>query len=78
MFYSYFLIIFLPFQQILVGESNVVIAGGTESMSQAPFVVRNVRFGTALGGKYQVYLSLYFILFFFFFLFSLKTACGKD
>lgn len=66
MFYSYFLIIFLPFQQILVGESDVVIAGGTESMSQAPFVVRNVRFGTALGGKYQAYLSLYFILFFVF------------
>ena len=63
MFYSYFLIIFLPFQQILVGESDVVIAGGTESMSQAPFVVRNVRFGTALGGKYQVYLP--FILFYF-------------
>jgi len=35
--------------QIIAGESNVVIAGGTESMSQAPFVVRGTRFGTALG-----------------------------
>uniref|UniRef100_A0A914BUD8 Mitochondrial 3-ketoacyl-coa thiolase n=1 Tax=Acrobeloides nanus TaxID=290746 RepID=A0A914BUD8_9BILA len=40
-------------QQILVGDSNVVIAGGTESMSQAPFAVRGIRFGTTLGANYQ-------------------------
>jgi len=41
-------------QEILVGDSNVVLTGGTESMSQAPFLVRNVRFGTKLGGNYNV------------------------
>uniref|UniRef100_A0A0N5BCU3 3-ketoacyl-CoA thiolase, mitochondrial n=1 Tax=Strongyloides papillosus TaxID=174720 RepID=A0A0N5BCU3_STREA len=35
--------------QIVAGDSNVVLAGGTESMSQAPFVVRGTRFGTTLG-----------------------------
>ncbi|CAF3067564.1 unnamed protein product [Rotaria socialis] len=36
-------------QEIELGDSNVVLCGGTESMSQAPYAVRNVRFGTKLG-----------------------------
>ena len=36
-------------QQILLGEANVVLAGGTESMSQAPHVVRGARWGLRLG-----------------------------
>ena len=36
-------------QQILLGESQVVLAGGTESMSQAPHVVRGARWGLRLG-----------------------------
>jgi acetyl-CoA acetyltransferase family protein len=36
-------------QQILLGESDVVLAGGTESMSQAPHVVRGARWGLRLG-----------------------------
>ncbi|HKU59835.1 MAG TPA: acetyl-CoA C-acyltransferase [Gemmatimonadales bacterium] len=36
-------------QQILLGESVVVLAGGTESMSQAPHVVRGARWGLRLG-----------------------------
>ncbi|XP_059046471.1 3-ketoacyl-CoA thiolase, mitochondrial [Achroia grisella] len=36
-------------QDILTGAANVSVAGGVENMSQAPFAVRNVRFGTALG-----------------------------
>jgi len=36
-------------QQILLGESKVVLAGGTESMSQAPHVVRGARWGLRLG-----------------------------
>jgi acetyl-CoA acyltransferase 2 len=36
-------------QQILFGESRVVLAGGTESMSQAPHVVRGARWGLRLG-----------------------------
>jgi acetyl-CoA acetyltransferase family protein len=36
-------------QQILLGESNIVLAGGAESMSQAPHVVRGARWGVRLG-----------------------------
>ncbi len=32
-------------QEILLGEANAVLAGGTESMSQAPHVVRGARWG---------------------------------
>jgi acetyl-CoA acetyltransferase family protein len=35
--------------QIMLGESRVVLAGGTESMSQAPHVVRGARWGLRLG-----------------------------
>ncbi|MBX7152322.1 acetyl-CoA C-acetyltransferase [bacterium] len=40
-------------RQILIGESTTVLAGGAESMSQAPFVVRGTRFGTNLGQPYK-------------------------
>lgn len=36
-------------QQILLGESQIVLAGGAESMSQAPHVVRGARWGLRLG-----------------------------
>jgi len=36
-------------QQILLGESATVLVGGTESMSQAPHVVRGARWGLRLG-----------------------------
>jgi len=36
-------------QQILLGHSRAVLAGGTESMSQAPHVVRGARWGLRLG-----------------------------
>lgn len=36
-------------QEIELGDSNIVLCGGTESMSQAPYAVRNIRFGTKLG-----------------------------
>lgn len=36
-------------RQILSGESKVVLAGGTESMSQAPHVLRGARWGFRLG-----------------------------
>uniref|UniRef100_A0AC35U7K7 3-ketoacyl-CoA thiolase, mitochondrial n=1 Tax=Rhabditophanes sp. KR3021 TaxID=114890 RepID=A0AC35U7K7_9BILA len=35
--------------QIISGDSQIVISGGTESMSQSPFIVRGTRFGTTLG-----------------------------
>ncbi|XP_041365713.1 3-ketoacyl-CoA thiolase, mitochondrial-like [Gigantopelta aegis] len=36
-------------QEIMLGDSQVVLVGGTENMSQAPYALRNVRFGTRLG-----------------------------
>jgi len=36
-------------QQILLGESRAVLAGGAESMSQAPHVIRGARWGLRLG-----------------------------
>uniref|UniRef100_A0A0B8RYS5 3-ketoacyl-CoA thiolaseserine-threonine-like n=1 Tax=Philothamnus irregularis TaxID=1899461 RepID=A0A0B8RYS5_9SAUR len=41
-------------QEISVKDSEVVLCGGTESMSQAPFAVRNMRFGTKLGVDLQL------------------------
>lgn len=39
-------------QSIMSGESNVVLTGGVDSMSQSPHVVRNARFGIPLGASY--------------------------
>ncbi|XP_023940597.1 3-ketoacyl-CoA thiolase, mitochondrial [Bicyclus anynana] len=40
-------------QDIITGAAQISLAGGTENMSAVPFVVRNTRFGTALGGKIE-------------------------
>lgn len=36
-------------QEIMLNEAHVVLAGGTESMSQAPYAVRGIRSGTRFG-----------------------------
>jgi acetyl-CoA acyltransferase 2 len=36
-------------QEIALGEADIVLAGGTESMSQAPFVLRDSRAGMRYG-----------------------------
>ncbi|XP_068107477.1 3-ketoacyl-CoA thiolase, mitochondrial [Hyperolius riggenbachi] len=36
-------------QEIALRESEIVMCGGAESMSQSPYAVRNIRFGTKLG-----------------------------
>ncbi len=46
-------------QQIQLGESRVVLAGGTESMSQAPHVVRGARWGLRFGQETQLEDSLW-------------------
>lgn len=44
-------------QSILLGESEVALAGGAENMSQAPFVIRGARWGLGLGeGQLEDYL----------------------
>ena len=37
-------------QRLLLGEADVVLAGGMENMTQAPFVIRGARNGLKLGG----------------------------
>ena len=36
-------------QEIQLGESDVVLCGGSENMSQAPYALIDARFGTKLG-----------------------------
>uniref|UniRef100_A0A8C9HIQ4 Acetyl-CoA acyltransferase 2 n=1 Tax=Piliocolobus tephrosceles TaxID=591936 RepID=A0A8C9HIQ4_9PRIM len=46
-------------QEICVKDAEVVLCGGTESMSQAPYYVRNVRFGIKLGSDVELEDSLW-------------------
>ncbi|KAK5637716.1 hypothetical protein RI129_000117 [Pyrocoelia pectoralis] len=46
-------------QDILLGTAKISLTGGAENMSQTPFVVRNVRFGTMLGVNYNFEDSLW-------------------
>lgn len=55
----------LVLQEICLREAEIVVAGGAENMSQAPFAVRNIRFGTTLGVDYQVNQYIIFFLFWF-------------
>ena len=44
-------------QTMLLDEADVVLAGGTENMSQAPFQVRGARWGLRMGNaKFEDYL----------------------
>lgn len=46
-------------EQILLGQAETVLCGGTENMSQAPFVARNVRWGIPFGKKDELSDSLW-------------------
>src|SRR5882672_1070455 len=37
-------------QRLLLGEAEMVLAGGMENMTQAPFVIRGLRSGLKMGG----------------------------
>ena len=39
----------LAAQSIMLGDNDVVIAGGTESMSQSPYVLKDARWGKRMG-----------------------------
>ncbi len=41
----------LAAQMIRAGDAHVVLAGGTENMSRAPFLVRDARWGARLGSR---------------------------
>lgn len=38
-------------RMILAGDADIVIAGGTENMSMAPYILKNARFGYRLGNN---------------------------
>jgi acetyl-CoA acyltransferase 2 len=46
-------------QMLRLGEADFVLAGGTESMSQAPYVLRNSRWGMPLGKEERLEDSLW-------------------
>ena len=41
----------LAAQMIMAGDSDIVVAGGTESMSNAPYLLTNERWGARMGDK---------------------------
>jgi len=44
-------------QMIMTGEATAILAGGTESMSTVPYIVRKARFGYRMGpGEFEDYL----------------------
>jgi acetyl-CoA acyltransferase 2 len=51
--------VYFVLKNIIAGDSNVVLTGGAENMSQSPFVVRDTRFGTVLGTSIQLEDSLW-------------------
>ncbi|UWD50117.1 acetyl-CoA C-acetyltransferase [Clostridioides difficile] len=44
----------LAAQSIIAGENDVVIAGGTENMSQSPYIIPTARFGSKMGNVNMV------------------------
>jgi acetyl-CoA C-acetyltransferase/acetyl-CoA acyltransferase 2 len=45
-------------QMIMTGESELILAGGTESMSTIPYIVRGARFGYRMGpGEFEDYMT---------------------
>lgn len=50
--------VMLAAQSIMAGDNEVVIAGGTENMSQAPYVLPNQRWGSRMGDSKAVDLIL--------------------
>ncbi|MBF6625800.1 acetyl-CoA C-acetyltransferase [Aerococcaceae bacterium zg-BR9] len=50
--------VMLAAQSIMTGDNEVVVAGGTESMSQAPYILPDERWGARMGDKKAVDLVL--------------------
>jgi acetyl-CoA C-acetyltransferase len=49
----------LAAQAIMVGDAEVIVAGGCESMSQAPYVLRDMRWGKRMGDSKVVDTMVY-------------------
>jgi acetyl-CoA C-acetyltransferase len=46
--------IILGYQEILLGNADVVVAGGTESMSNVPYLVEQARWGLRMGNQHFI------------------------
>lgn len=46
-------------QDILLGSAEIALTGGVENMSQTPYILRNMRFGTTLGANFNLEDSLW-------------------
>ena len=44
----------LAAQTIMTGDNDIVVVGGTENMSRAPYVLNNARFGSRMGNETMV------------------------
>jgi len=52
------MVVIMAAQNILLGEADIVIAGGMESMSNAPYLIHSARWGYRLGDASMVDLLL--------------------
>src|SRR2546422_6939845 len=41
--------IILGYQEVLLGNANIIVAGGTESMSPVPYIIKQARWGLRMG-----------------------------
>src|SRR5215831_902613 len=46
--------IILGYQEILLGNADIVVAGGTESMSNVPYLVEQARWGLRMGNQHFI------------------------
>jgi len=46
--------IILGYQEILLGNADVIVAGGTESMSNVPYLVEQARWGLRMGNQHFI------------------------
>src|SRR5215470_11104976 len=46
--------IILGYQEILLGNADVIVAGGTESMSNVPYLVEQARWGMRMGNQHFI------------------------
>jgi len=51
--------VILGAQAIMLGDADIVLAGGVESMSQAPYILRKARWGAKMGNDELVDLMVY-------------------
>lgn len=50
--------VLLGAQMIMLGDADVILAGGTETMSQAPYALKNYRWGARMGNNEAVDLMI--------------------